>query len=361
MAAALGMLLGAGATYLGRQAQQQRALEFQQKEEFHQGFDQFLNSNPAAAANPEVQKIGKQVYGKLWEPKMQILGFAAQAKQKEDQQFQALTGGGQQSQQGQPAAAPQGGQQPQQAQPKQPQTPQEWEAYRHQLIQARGHFTDPAHLKALDDEIAFAKDQTDKAEHHAEYLQTQQRIQQQEQESNQIRLQGQQLMAGLHADTLALQQQNAQFMHQMQQDREDDSRKAHFQSATQNLATQTANIAKMLSAATPADPKTVKALLNARNANARALKAQAEKSGIDYDPEQFKPLTVEEVPGFLEKLTGGSVGGGTPALSEGSDTSGGTASDPLIGKGTQKADGTYELNGKHYSVKGGKIVGLVGG
>lgn len=167
MAAALGMILGAGASYLGTQAREQRQLKHEADQHFLQTIDDHLKAHPEDAATPEFAKYGKKIYGEHWEPMQQILGFAAQAKQKEQAQFDQLTGGG-----GQPQQTPQGGQRQPASGAQIPQTPDEWEAYRHKLIQARGHFTDPAHLKALDDEIAFAKDQTDKAEHHQEFEQT---------------------------------------------------------------------------------------------------------------------------------------------------------------------------------------------
>jgi len=166
---------------LGAHERRQREEEFRQKEEFHAGFEDFLNKNPGAATNPTIAAIGKKEYKQNWEARAQMLDFAAKAKSAEDQRFQDLTGGGGQPSsqpmmgasptpgQGQPAAGslPSPAASPQ-SQFKMPQSADEWEAYRHKLIQARGHFTDPAHLKALDDEIAFAKDQTDKAEKHTE-------------------------------------------------------------------------------------------------------------------------------------------------------------------------------------------------
>ena len=159
-----------------------------------------------------------------------------------------------------------------------------------------------------------------------------------------------QMMAAVHQETLGMQQQNKDFMQQLAQERADDQRQAHFQTATQSLATQTKNIATMLTAANPADPATVRTLLNARNAQARQLKQFADKNGLEYDADQFKPMTTKTDPGYLSKLTGGAIGGGTTSLTED------TRNDPLIGKSTSKADGTYDLNGKHYTVKGGKIV-----
>jgi hypothetical protein len=175
------MILGAGARALGEHAAEQRQLKHEADQHFLETIDDHLKQHPEDAATPEFAKYGKKIYGEHWEPMQQILGFAAQAKQKEQQQFQELTGGGGQPSsqpmtgasptpgQGQPAAGslPSPAASPQ-SQFKMPQSADEWEAYRHKLIQARGHFTDPGHLKALDDEISFAKDQTDKAEKHTE-------------------------------------------------------------------------------------------------------------------------------------------------------------------------------------------------
>ena len=68
----------------------------------------------------------------------------------------------------------------------------------------------------------------------------------------------------------------------------------------------------MLSGANPADPNTVKSLLDQRNAAARQLKQQAEKNGFDYDPEEFKPLTTRQVPGWLKSHIG--IGGSTTTV-----------------------------------------------
>lgn len=134
MAAALGMILGAGASYLGTQARQKRQDEHEANQHFLQTIDDHLKAHPEDAATPEFAKYGKKIYGEHWEPMQQILGFAAQAKQKEDAQFQQI-------------AAPQ----------KMPQTMEEWQNYRNQLIQGRSHFTDPNHIKAIEDEVASAE------------------------------------------------------------------------------------------------------------------------------------------------------------------------------------------------------------
>ena len=128
-------------------------------------------------------------------------------------------------------------------------------------------------------------------------------------QTRQMQLQNHQDMLGLHQQALAAQEQQRQFMQQMATAKSDEDRNVHFQNASKNLATQTANIAKMLTSSTPSDPATIKSLLDQRNAQARELKAQADKNKIDYDPDQFKPLTTRSAPGWLKTYSQGIIGG----------------------------------------------------
>jgi hypothetical protein len=141
MAAALGMILGASARALGEHAQEKRQLEHEANQHFLQTIDDHLKAHPEDAATPEFAKYGKKIYGEHWEPMQQILGFAAQQKQKEESQFAQLMGGGSQ-----------------QSPIKQPQTMEEWQDFHDKLITGRAHFADnPAMLKAVDDHIASAE------------------------------------------------------------------------------------------------------------------------------------------------------------------------------------------------------------
>jgi len=293
MGAALGMILGAGARMLGNEAADKRQQKQQADQHFLETIDEHMKAHPEDAANPEFAKYGKKIYGEHWEPMQQILGFAAQAKQKEDAQFQQLTGGGG----GQPApqgAAPQQGQ-PRPVGAQQPQTPDEWEAYRHKLIQARGHFTDPAHLKALDDEIAFAKDQTDKAEHHQEFEQTQQRIAQNEQTLTALRQQGMEDSQEARATMVALRQSEIQSQDQFRtmmagfKESEDKSQnQARLTTAVSSLQARAKAIAAL-------PPDQFKPLLPGYNANVKLLKKQLKDTGLGDVADGIEPLKAETV------------------------------------------------------------------
>jgi hypothetical protein len=139
MAAALGMILGAGTRMLSEHAQQQRQLEFQQKEAYNQMLEDHFNKNPADAANPAFAKEGKKAFGETWDARQQIYGMAATHKQAEDTQYEKLMGGGEQP-------------------IKHPQTLEEWQDFHDKLIAGRQHFSDnPAMLKGVDDHIASAE------------------------------------------------------------------------------------------------------------------------------------------------------------------------------------------------------------
>jgi hypothetical protein len=140
------------------------------------------------------------------------------------------------------------------------------------------------------------------------------------------------MMKQVHEETTSMQEGNRIFMQEMAKERNQDQREAHFQTESNSLAVQTKNIATMLTAANPAPPATVKTLLNARNAQARTLKQAADKYGIEYDPDQFKPMTTQQI------KSGGLMGTGlgastTTSLTE--DTSGG-ATAPVASKSGRK-------------------------
>lgn len=152
--------------------------------------------------------------------------------------------------------------------------------------------------------------------------------------------------AQMHADSVAMQAQFHGFMEQMARSKNDEEKQVHFSNAQKNLASQTENIAKMLTAATPSDPKTVKTLLDQRNAMARQLKKQAEAANIDYDPEAFKPLTTEQVPGWLASHTAGLIGGSTTTL--GAATESAAAPRPTTAPTTFKPGDRRLKNGVTY-------------
>lgn len=172
-----------------------------------------------------------------------------------------------------------------------------------------------AHIENAIKDLQHQRDQltqqqfqaTEHADNRAQHEQDFQATEADRAQTRQIQLQN-------HADSIAMQQQFHKFTEQMATATSAEGKQVHFANAQKNLASQTQNIAKMLTSVTPADPSTVKSLLTQRNAMARQLKQQAEKSGLDYDPEEFKPLTIEQVPGFLQRWTDGKFGGSSPAI-----------------------------------------------
>jgi hypothetical protein len=337
MAAALGMILGAGATYLGTQARERRQLKHEADQHFLETIDDHLKQHPEDAATPEFAKYGKKIYGEHWEPMQQILGFAAQAKQKEQQQFQELTGGGGQPSsqpmmgasptpgQGQPAAGslPSPAASPQ-SQFKMPQSADEWEAYRHKLIQARGHFTDPAHLKALDDEISFAKDQTDKAEHHQEFEQTQARIVQNEQTMTALREQGMENSAEARATMVALRQSEMESQNQFRTIMLDMKQSEDKSQNANRLTTAVSSLQARAKAIAALPPDQFKPLLPGFNANVKMLKKQLTDAGMGDVADGIEPLKAETVStwggfGSAEKLAPDESGAATAPITATND------------------------------------------
>jgi hypothetical protein len=107
-----------------------------------------------------------------------------------------------------------------------------------------------------------------------------------------------------------------QFMRQMDLDKEKDSRQQHFDQGTQALQVQLATINKMIqgSSTVPGqNSKQIQSMLDNYNAHAKSLASRADKMGLDYDPELYKPLTAKDVPNhpWLAEKTAGLVGGGT--------------------------------------------------
>jgi hypothetical protein len=322
---------------LGAHERRQREEEFRQKEEFHAGFEDFLNKNPGAATNPTIAAIGKKEYKQNWEARAQMLDFAAKAKSAEDQRFQELTGGGGQPSsqpmmgasptpgQGQPAAGslPSPAASPQ-SQFKMPQSADEWEAYRHKLIQARGHFTDPAHLKALDDEISFAKDQTDKAEHHQEFEQTQARIVQNEQTMTALREQGMENSAEARATMVALRQSEMESQNQFRTIMLDMKQSEDKSQNANRLTTAVSSLQARAKAIAALPPDQFKPLLPGFNANVKMLKKQLTDAGMGDVADGIEPLKAETVStwggfGSAEKLAPDESGAATAPITATND------------------------------------------
>jgi hypothetical protein len=157
----------------------------------------------------------------------------------------------------------------------------------------------------------------------------------------------------LKASTLQIQQSEAETRKQMAAEKNETAKRARFDQEVRLLDSQRQNVGKMLTAATPADPKTVQSHLDALNGRAKTLQQIADKEGYEYDPSQFAPLQVKSARAHWYSL------GPTSSIEEGeAPTATAAGTDPLIGQSTRQPDGIIEKDGKHYTVKGGKIIGV---
>lgn len=139
--------------------------------------------------------------------------------------------------------------------------------------------------------------------------------QQEHADSDALRAQGQ----AISAQNAQANQQMRQMIAQMQddtrkatqrleQERNDDARRARYDQSVQNLENDQQKASAMLTSANPADPKTVQSLLDTIYSRGQALKATADKYGYDYDPALFERLSVSSTPGKMQTLSRGLLG-----------------------------------------------------
>jgi hypothetical protein len=309
MAGALGLLTGMG---LGAAAGFTRE-QVQKRHQHDAALFDFYSKNPQLVADsPEAQGFIKKYAGK--DASTAFITMANHVKQA-SQMFGSQLGGG--------GAQPTAGGAP--AASGQPSTPDDIKAHIQKIEQFMAspdaQYLSPeqrqiglAHLADLRKQAGTQEQQAFKEK---EFQQTQTRLDQQHADTEADKAAQRQMQAQNHADSIMMQKQFHGFMEQMASEKNDEAKQVHFENASKNLSSQTEAIAKMLSGASPADPATVKTLLEQRNAQARQLKAQAEANGIDYDPDEFKPLTTRQVPGWLKSHIG--IGGSTTEVTE--DTS----------------------------------------
>lgn len=336
MGAALGFLTGAALNAANGYAQQKVQQKAQSDLAWHEFLNNSIQTNPEIADTEQGQKEIKRMYGEHADMVTTALKLKAQAKQQMQTDLGAAMGSGAPGPGGTPAGSP-GMMMPQQGQvakagmsvgASQPSAPtDEYGPHIAQLdseIQRmRGIQTKYAAESAFAPYASTIEKHIDELQKQRDSL-TQEKFQ--SQQKTEDRAQRQQMhedteadraatramQAQNHADSIALQKQGHEFMQQMAVEKNDEQKKIHFDNAQKNLSSQTESIAKMLSGASPADQATVKSLLDARNAQARRLKAQAEASGMDYDPEEFKPLTIKQVPGWFKEHIG--IGPSTPTV-----------------------------------------------
>lgn len=368
MAGLLGFAIGSVANQLRANSQRKQ----QEQDKTVDLLTQAAVQNPGIIDNPDVAKAISKGRGKEFLGMLQMVG---KIKQQQNQQFASVLGGGPPPQggsapTGQPSLMSMGAGQPQQGsagpptQPGQgggqptppgssapsgpnlrnPRTVEDYRALKDRLMQAQasGMFNDPEHQKLLDEHIKDADTSINQLQHEQDYQQTQKRLDQAHQDSEQDRSQQRQLsaqehseslavMSGLHEESLALQRQTKDFMQQMATTHEADAKQQHFTTASQSLQSMTSKIGGMLSSATPASPGTVQTLLRQRNALAATLAKQAKASGIDYDPDEFAPVTVKTLPGFLASHTGGAMGSSSSELAPADDAGSGGLPPPPPG------------------------------
>ena len=130
----------------------------------------------------------------------------------------------------------------------------------------------------------------------------------------------------------------------IENERNDDARRNHFDTSVEKLNTDRQKVSAMLSSANPADQKTVQTLLDSLNARGTDLQKQAEKYNYDFNPDEFQPLKLGDKPGFFARTFQGKMQAVEP------DTS--VAAEPTIPAGARAgrdASGKivgYSLNGK---------------
>ena len=79
----------------------------------------------------------------------------------------------------------------------------------------------------------------------------------------------------------------------LENERDEDKRVQLFDQQVRNLQEDQKKVTDSLSAASPADPKTVQTNLDSLNARATSLKQIADRHGYSYDPSVFAPKSVK--------------------------------------------------------------------
>lgn len=305
----IGLIAGGTLGALGAQAQAQREEKQRQGAIWQDFVHQTMAANPSAmaavAGTPEGKKMFEVGFGKEHaDAAAQMMQAVGESNKQMMASFPQPGGAGPQA--GGPGFQPD----PSHGDPNSPDTIQKhidavnaW---------ARQH---PEHAD-------MAKAEVESAQKHMEMLQKQTdtsvlRDQQQQFHADTVAGQDQQRQISQqnHADSMAMQawslRQSAELhtvLANMEREKTDDAKQAHFDTAISSIRGRVAGItAKMAT-----DPETVKAQLPSLNADLKALKVQADRSGINYDEEQFKPLTVKTVENWHSKW---GIGGGTPELS----------------------------------------------
>lgn len=290
MAGFLGMLTGAGLQYLGHREQRTR----QQKDMFadlianqvQQTGDASIlkDKNAKAAFEYKYGEGSSDAYGQMVE---------AGTKMNQAAQQWVQSGGGPQGQ---------GGQQP----------PQDMRSRLQSMMERATQMMNdpnPQHQQIGKNFFNLAKTQLQEMDKQAgkgqetQYQKDSLALREQALQASQMNAQiNEQLRAQQIAMTGEIAKMNAvssaqfrQFSENMAQTKEEDARSNHFQAGLQNLQQRRQDIVKMMSAATPPDPSSMKAVVSGYNANLRQLKSAAKRYGYD-DTAIPDPLKVGATP-----------------------------------------------------------------
>jgi hypothetical protein len=306
MAGALGLLSGAVLGTLAHSSMQKEA----QKSQQNMAFNQFMLSNferdPAAAAQflktPEGSKIGKKLFGENTDAFTGFLDLHSKAMQASQQQAQQAFG------------------------TKDPETLEEWQDHANKLAKFESlHMNEPnfAQIKPqLDNEIKRAEDQVKRLQSGQEHEENIVERQQSADVMHQI--------AAMNAESNA---QFKQFMEQLDKEKDVETNQKNFDGAKSALQHQLDTINKATTGATPMSAEQLKPLIDSYNKQASDLAKRAKKLDVDYDPDEFAPLTAENVENHPML---GSFSGTTTTIKEGTDSSAPiTATDPRTGKKVQ--------------------------
>lgn len=290
--AGLGFILGAGIRALGEHGALKRQQSMMQQESGNRAFEDMVKGNPAAAAQflgtPEGQKAAKKVWGEQADAMTMMLGAAAKHAQEFAQQNQ-MAGG-------QPA--PTG--QPQQGQQADPIAQRQAQIRRYESLKQQF----PEQSKFLDSEIGITTNeikQLQNQQQHQEHEQDVKIAQGQREESIQANIANQQSMRAIQGMMAQSEMEFRQFIAGLAKEKADTENQKAFDSAKQNLQKQyntiyNAYTGKGLPSAMNAQQ--LKPLLDSYNKQAAELAKRAKSAGVDYDPDEFKPLKAEDVPKY---------------------------------------------------------------
>ena len=136
----------------------------------------------------------------------------------------------------------------------------------------------------------------------------------------------------------------------------DEDKQKNFDTSRKALAGQLQNINKLLTSANPPDTKTLQPLLDKYNAMARQLKNRADENKIDYDEDEFKPVTAStvETHPWISSASAGLLGGTKTELASGDAAS----AAPPPDASSELLDGSGKVVG--HRLKDGTIKWLAG-